>query len=540
MSSLTEYIRWYADFSFYDKPFNEIDNLILSTLTYYHYEMKDSSRPLSLRRCVTDSVENDSFLSAVYHSRRFGTLMISDFTEIFSRDTGTQFAAMKFHLYDQVYYIAFRGTDNSLVGWKEDFVMSYRITEAQHSAVKYLERVIEDDKEYLVGGHSKGGNLALYGACYISEQKRSRIKHIYNNDGPGLCPEVSDVTLVDQVKDRMTVILPRYCIFGKIFAHDIPDTRIVTSSYSHINEHDLVSWEVNCGALNTVDEFDPSSEWINSVTEKWIKDVSPPEREKLVSSVFATAEARGATTYTEAMQLDVDGVEDLIKNVVESDSLRAVAKIPEKALFGDFIERLKSGKLARFINANQLIEGITFTVLGLLMAIFTDNAFHIIITVLLGAIVLFQLVYTIKKLKQSRWNFSKERTRVYIFLVIAVLFIIILVKSQAMFIVGSAIAGGWLLVVAYMSFLAFRQRKQRDFAYWKNFAKSILYTGCGVFIILAPAETLQWFMLVLGGLMVIDGISAIIYSVIEANDKYSEKYNNLKEKVKPKRFRDEK
>ena len=143
------------------------------------------------------------------------------------------------------------------------------------------------------------------------------------------------------------------------------------------------------------------------------------------------AEARGAETYTEAIQLDVDGVEDLIVNVVESDSLKTVAKIPEKVLFGDMIARLRTGKLAKFIDANQLIEGIVFTVIGLLMTIFTDNAFRFIIIVLLGAVVAFQLVYTTKKLHEDHWNFVREKTRVYIFLVVATLFAVILVIQVA-------------------------------------------------------------------------------------------------------------
>ena len=126
MSSITDYIRWYADFTFYDKPFNEADNVVLCMLTYYGFDLKESSRPTSVRRAVTGDRQDDPFLNAVCSSRRFGSLLISDFLEIFSRDTCIQFAAMKFHLYDNVYYIAFRGTDNSLVGWKEDFVMSLK------------------------------------------------------------------------------------------------------------------------------------------------------------------------------------------------------------------------------------------------------------------------------------------------------------------------------------------------------------------------------------------------------------------------------
>ena len=154
--------------------------------------------------------------------------------------------------------------------------------------------------------------------------------------------------------------------------------------------------------------------------------------------------------------------------------------------FGDMIARLRTGKLAKFIDANQLIEGIVFTVVGLLMTIFTDNAFRFIVIVALGTVVAFQFVYTIKKLREDHWNFVREKTRVYIFLVVATLFAVILVKNEALFIVGSGICGGWLLVVAYRSFLAFKQSEVRDFAFWKNFVKSILYSGCGIFIILAP------------------------------------------------------
>ena len=536
MSSLADYIRWYSVFSFDEMPFNDVDNLVLCMLSYYNYDLKKTSgNPCSLRRCVTNEHGKDAFLSAAYHSRRFGSLMVSEVCENFSRDAGTQFAAMTVRLYDNVYYIVFRGTDNSLVGWKEDFIMSYRITEGQNSAVEYLDRVIADDKVYFVGGHSKGGNLAMYGACHISEEKRSRIKRIYNNDGPGLCPEVSDVTLFDKIRDRTTVILPQYCIFGKIFAHPYKEIKIVSSSYEGINQHDIISWCVDHGRLDKVDDFDPASEWFNEVAEKWLHDISPAERESFVNTVFSSVEARGAQTYTEAMKLDIDGVEDLIVNVVESDNLRTVAKLPEKMFFGELVERLKTGKLSRFINANQLIEGISFVAAGILMAIFTDSSVQVIITSLLGAVMIFQLVYTIKKLHDIHWNFYRARTLVYIFLVIATLFVVIVAKNRSFYIIGSGIAGGWLLIEAYRSFLAVRQRKQKDFLFWKNLIKCIVYTVCGLLIVFVPPELLQWFMLILGGLMVIDGVSSIIHSVIEANEKYSAKYRSLKDKVRKKK-----
>ncbi len=531
MSTLTDYIEWYADLSFYEKPFNEVDNLVLSTLIYYDFNWKPGEKPKSLRRCVTNSTANDSFLRSACRSVRFGSLVVSDYQEIFDPASHTQFAAVRFHLYDNYDYIAFRGTDNSLVGWREDFMMSYRKTASQTRAVEYLERVIASDCDYYVGGHSKGGNLALYGCCHLSDEQLARVKHIYNNDGPGLCPEVSDVTLVDRVKARTTLILPQYCIFGKLFAQEIPDTRIVTSSGKGINQHDLVSWGVSRGKLETVKDFDGDSLWMNEVADRLIRSVNTDDRERLVESIFSTFEQRGAKTRDEMFSGGIDDVEDLVKNMVESDSLKTAAEIPKMALFGDFLERLRTGKLSKLINANQLVEGIVLSVVGILMLIFPTRSFNTIIVILLGGIVTFQLIYTVRKLYQSRWNFARERARVYIFVAMATLFALILVKKQAVFIVGSGIAGGWLLVTAYRSFLSAKASKVRDFAFCKNAVKAVLYLLAGVFIMVAPIETLKWFVLALGTLMAVDGVCTIVYSFIQANDKYSEKYSQLKDKV---------
>ena len=214
MSSLAEYIEWYSDFTFYEKPFNDVDNFVLSMLAYYDFDLKrDGGRPMMLRRCVKNSITKDSFLRAAYNSKRFGNLMVSHYSEYFSHDTMTQFAAMTFHLHDNVYYIAFRGTDMSLVGWREDFIISYQLTEGQKKAVAYLDEVIEEDKQYIVGGHSKGGHLALYGCCHISDEKLARVIHIYNNDGPGLCPEVLRIPCMRDYRKKAVRILPVHTPF---------------------------------------------------------------------------------------------------------------------------------------------------------------------------------------------------------------------------------------------------------------------------------------------------------------------------------------
>ncbi len=533
MSSLAEYIDWYSDFTFYEKPFNEVDNLVLCMLTYYDYDLnsKSGDRTATLRRCLKNDHESDDFIKAAYNSVRFGRLVISDFTDVFDKKASVQFAAMTFRLTDSLYYIAFRGTDDSLVGWREDFMMSYTKTPAQQEALDYLERVIDDSSEYYVGGHSKGGNLALYGCCNLSEKKLSRVKHIYNNDGPGLCPEVSDVSLIDRIRLRTTVIMPSYCVFGKIFPHDFPDKKIVKSSYKNIEQHDIMSWQVDRGKLDRAPDFEPSSLWINEVADKWLDVVTAEERERLVNSIFDTVEKHGAETRQQILDGGVDEVEDLLVNMVETDSIKTAAKIPERFVFGDFMDRLRTGKLSKFIKANELIEGIVFLVIGILMLIFPQGALQIIAVAALGALVVFQLIHTLRKLYESNWNFSRERTRVYIFLIITTIFALVLVKDQALFVVGSGLAGGCLLVIAYRSFLQVKDSPVRDFAYIKNALKALLYFICGIMVLVTPLQTLKWFMLALGVIMVIDGICTIVYSFIQANERYARKYSDIRDKV---------
>ena len=138
-------------------------------------------------------------------------------------------------------------------------MISYMKTDAQQRSVKYLGEHIAEGNMYYVGGHSKGGNLALYGCCNLDDVRLGRVVRIYNNDGPGLCPEVSDVSLIDRISGRTTQIMPRYSVFGRLFAHDIKDTKIVTSSAENLMQHDIMTWEIKEGKLSLAKDFDPDT-----------------------------------------------------------------------------------------------------------------------------------------------------------------------------------------------------------------------------------------------------------------------------------------
>nr|WP_316625118.1 Mbeg1-like protein [uncultured Ruminococcus sp.] len=527
MSSLTEYVRWYSEFSFYEKEFTDVDNLVLSQLAYYTFDLdKFDGEPAPLRRCASKRFQNDSFLQAVIQSRRFGTVKICDAVAVRDSKTSTQFAAITFQLYDNVYYIAFRGTDNTLVGWREDFMISYMKTDAQQRSVKYLAEHITEGNMYYVGGHSKGGNLALYGCCNLDDVRLGRVVRIYNNDGPGLCPEVSDVSLIDRISGRTTQIMPRYSVFGRLFAHDIKDTKIVTSSAENLMQHDIMTWEIKEGKLSLAKDFDPDSAWINAVADKWISDITTEEREKMTRIIFDTYDKDGDTTIEEALATGISGLDVLIKNMYRSDTLKTAAKIPEKVVFGSVFERIRKSRLAQLLKTNELREGIVFILFGVLMLSIPRNALQVIILVLLGGFAVFQLIYTFIALYKSKWNFEREKVRVYILVAAVTLFVLVLVKENAAFIVGSGVGGAWLLVVAYKSFVAAKKNEAHDFIYIIQVVKSVVYACCGIVILLAPLNVMQWVVLALGAIMVLDGIFTVVYTIIKANDRH---------KIRPKR-----
>ena len=226
MANIIDYVKWKGDASFADRPFNIVDNLVFSELSYL--ELPDtlfSEEPLTIRkvweklgenakfRLVTSSNDEIELLKACALSERFSCVSISDYEDSCSDLQETQFAAMTFHLSSEEAFIAFRGTDDTILGWKEDFMLCYCKVPAQERALQYIEKMIAGGKRYYVGGHSKGANLALFGAAYLRNNKDSLIK-VYLNDGPGFCNDVLDSNRISLIDDKshllaLGIVLPQ-------------------------------------------------------------------------------------------------------------------------------------------------------------------------------------------------------------------------------------------------------------------------------------------------------------------------------------------
>lgn len=221
MGNIYTYLKWRGDLNFVERPFCEVDNLILSELCYMDFSdivpsMKDG-RTVTLEEAAQKYLEygrepvinigtlhKDAIVLPMADTARYRAVTLSNYIDITDRETGTEFAAMHIGLGDGTTYIAFRGTCDDLVGWREDFGMSFEIMPTQKSAVSYLNTTIDDAKmRYRVGGHSKGGHLAVYGAMLCEEEKQDQIVEIYSNDGPGMCNELVDMKRYEKIADML-------------------------------------------------------------------------------------------------------------------------------------------------------------------------------------------------------------------------------------------------------------------------------------------------------------------------------------------------
>ncbi len=360
MANIHEYLRWRGDVTFDERPFNDADNLVLSAFVYLDFtgiiptEEQGGSIPLCVAcRALLLKSGGDvgpfvrslakvdtSFVRLIGNSRRFGNAQLSAYADKVSQDRTMQFAAMQISLPHVGTYIAYRGTDTTIVGWRENLMLSFTITSAQEEAVRYLVRflALEHDAQtqglgatVFVGGHSKGGNLAEYAAAFCPEHLRGRITRVYSNDGPGMAPEVVSKTPREILGDRLHIIVPSYSVIGMIFARKNERRSYVASPAMRIEQHDITTWQVVYSGIEEVQELQPECIPINDTIASWARDTPLADRERITNDVFDALQAGGAKTFE-----DIVSSPDQVQQV-----LRALNSLDERTreLVLDLVQR---------------------------------------------------------------------------------------------------------------------------------------------------------------------------------------------------------
>ncbi len=317
MGNLITYVsEWMDDFT--AQPFSRVDSLVLSQLCYVHLgglapmpqENAPAARLLDLLRAehfaemfagILAPENNKQMLFTLAASPRWRDITVSDYVDRHDAQKIEQFAAMTFHLPGNVHYIAFRGTDTTFLGWKEDFNMAYvSPVPSQTAAVEYLQRIAEKYTGTLMtGGHSKGGNLAVYAALYAKEEVQNRIVKIFSHDGPGFQNEVLHGQNFAAIEQRIDKTLPQSSVVGMLLQSHEAYTIVKSTKVGGFFQHDPFSWVVRNGDFVHQPNLTGTATFRNTTIDAWLQTLPTEKRELLVNAVFAVIDASGAKTFAD-------------------------------------------------------------------------------------------------------------------------------------------------------------------------------------------------------------------------------------------------
>lgn len=247
----------------------------------------------------TDPAIMHSFVRTVAANPRFSGLRVGAFAERFDTDEQTQTAALTFLLPDGTLVLSFRGTDDSLVGWKEDFNMAFQYpVPAQRMAADYIRTVAKLwPGDMILTGHSKGGNSAVYAAMNAPAKIRKRIAAVYSLDGPGFPEHVVTSEPYLSTVSKVHKIVPDSSIIGMVLETPEPCV-VVKADCEGLMQHFAFAWQVDGDAFVRVDDIAPSSHEFNSSFNRWMTGLSCEEREHAVDALFQVIHASGATTFS--------------------------------------------------------------------------------------------------------------------------------------------------------------------------------------------------------------------------------------------------
>lgn len=527
MANLQDYVTWRGDLSFAERPLTELDNLVLCQLSYIDMSsVFPSGEIISLRdviaalldrgeitTLVADGVEKHeeytAFAKAAATSRRFGTLLLSHYEDILDSTQQIQFSAVTFRISKNTSYIAFRGTDDSLVGWKEDFMLSFEKIPAQEEALSYLNRVMEPGMHYYIGGHSKGANLALYASCLLPEESLQQVLHVYLNDGPGLCPDVLDTSVISRINPIATKIVPEYDVIGKIFEMPISDNRIVKSSARGILQHGILTWELSGGQLDLVPANAPGSIWIGQVLDQWIGGVPNVEdRKTFIDDLFGAIGAGGVSTFNELSGIGPEGLEKILGTVshINPITLDVATSLPVAAMTGHTTEETFVYKILDLLKNSVLTRALLLIVSGLAAVLLPDNLLPLTIAVFMAAFVVFELIYTFRRFRELHWDLKAMQTQSFICLVSVVVYLMILIKDGALMLISNVAYGILFLLMAYHITDRMRGQKKHSFRRAWSIAEAVILAIMALFVLTAPEGAISAFTFVAGLVCIADGI----------------------------------
>lgn len=332
-----DYLKWRGDLTFSDDGFNEIDALICAEISYINMEgivppvgypstvtveqVYDAYQDkLARKEAVDMDVHEMRFLLALGKTRRYKDLLLSDYArrimDTRNGEKAMQFGAVCIHIHRFLHYISFQGTDEEIVGWKENLNMLYQFPiPSQTESLMYLNKVARGPfNRYLVGGHSKGGNLAKYASAFCKESLQKKIRTIYCFDAPGFPKNMMEYEGYARINERIQAYIPQDSMVGILLEHAEGNT-IIHSQGEGIGQHDLESWSATRDGFVYEKERTAKSYRMEATIGKWLHSFTEAELHEF-SCVFCELITRaGIETFPELMELHLKTVLSILKEM---------------------------------------------------------------------------------------------------------------------------------------------------------------------------------------------------------------------------------
>ncbi len=338
MTDMIDYLKWRGDILFSQLPPNPVDALIFSTLAYISY---DGIVPQEMHRWVMLEDVAGTFLTlpdadkkvrvkqdlelikAAAETARFRRVGLSYYKNVLIPEEETQFAAVTFFLEDGSAFLTFRGTDNTLTGWKEDFNMSFQESvPAQRLALQYVQDFARISSVPIrLGGHSKGGNLAVYAAAKCDASVQLRIKEVYNQDGPGFTDNLMGYPGYQNMVPKIFTYVPQSSLIGMLLEHEEPYI-VIKSRQIGVLQHDPYTWEVMGKDFIHMKEVTADSQFADKTIKAWLAKMDNNERDKFIDAVFELL-ASGDADYTYEI-MHPKNVMAYLKTLGSDDEMRKV------------------------------------------------------------------------------------------------------------------------------------------------------------------------------------------------------------------------
>lgn len=333
MSNIMDYLVWRGDLDWNASAFNEVDNVILSELVYVDFSdivpgiggesislaeanerffAQHTEKEINAR--VSSTKMAAFMMREMAETKRYKDIRLANYINDIRLDEQSQFCAMTVELGDGFCNVVYSGTDSTIVGWKEDFNMSFlTATPGQEESVQYLQKVAKQTKLPLrLMGHSKGGNLAVYAAVNSDRKLQDRIDVIYSNDGPGFNDSMIDPGMYRNLTDRIRSIVPESSIVGMLFEHE-EEYEVVKSSGSGAGQHDVMSWEVRGTTLVHLNHVDGKSVLVDKALKSWIGEMDEKQREVFVDTLFGILDEADIRTVDDLANMNYTKFMELMK-----------------------------------------------------------------------------------------------------------------------------------------------------------------------------------------------------------------------------------